>query len=215
MASATSTVKRQNHRVHPCKRTSKDALLKFLLSRDDQQSVLIVTAHDPEAISKLFTDESVTVLSDTALLQSPELQCDLLISYDLPDSGDIYMNRLTHATKSALILLTGDEQQLLYPVETLLGRTLIQEVITGFEPDFGVVAPVKEKSFKNRDKEPQRENKHSDKKRSDSKRNDKTFKKEDKRPARKEKPSHPKAPVSDRPARKITGKSFKQHKESK
>jgi hypothetical protein len=135
MSSATVSVKRQNHRVHPCPTLRKPELLTLLLERNSESAILIVTANDPEPIQKAVSGENVTVISDGALADAPDLQCDLLISYDLPDTAAVYMARLSHAKTHALILLDPKEQERLYPIETRLGRSLMQETISGFEPE--------------------------------------------------------------------------------
>lgn len=137
MPSPTLLVKRQNHRVHLCSPERKDELLELLLERNAELSILVVTTNEAETIRSAVGSENVTVLSDEELLEC-ELKFDLLISYDLPQSPRLYAERLVHAKTHALVLLDPNEQKLLYPIETLLGRTLMKEPISGFDP-----APVK------------------------------------------------------------------------
>ncbi len=135
MSSTTVSVKRNKHRVHPCKHEQKHELLNFLISSNTEKSILVVTANDPEDIQKMISDEDTIVISDTALGDSPELQCDLLISYDLPETAIAYMVRLSRAKTDALILLDPKEHKSLYAIERLLGRTIMQEMISGLESD--------------------------------------------------------------------------------
>ena len=151
MSSSTPSVKRQNHRVHPCLPERKPELLNTLLRQNEKLNILVVAVDNPEAVACAATQDNVTVTSDIALAETPQLQCDLLISYDLPESAEAYMARLSHAKTHALILLDPKEQKSLYPIERLLGRTLVQEIIDGFDPE-PVISPKEEtKAFKPRD----------------------------------------------------------------
>jgi hypothetical protein len=133
MSSATLSVKRQNHRVHPCDPQRKPELLNLLIARHPDERILVVTAQDPETLTGIVTADNVAVACDAALTPERTTQYDLLISYDLPDSAAAYMTRLAQVTTYARILLDPAEQNRLYPIETLLGRTILQEVIEGFE----------------------------------------------------------------------------------
>lgn len=145
MPSATTpALKRQNHRIHPCTGARKNDLLNHLIGQYAGKSILIVAAGD---LAQLNTPENADVILTTDLLlaQSPELKCDVVISYNLPDKAIIYMSRFARAREYALILLGAEDQKLLYPIETLLGRTITQEAISGFEPDFGIAVEQKSK----------------------------------------------------------------------
>lgn len=179
MSSTTVSVKRHNHRVHPCASERKEELLKFLITRNAGLSILVVTANDPVPIQNMVSDEHIIVMSDAALTDAPELQCDLLISYDLPEKAIAYMARLSRTKTHALILLDPKEQKQLYPIETLLGRNIMQETISGYEPDSAVKAAKERKNYK--DKNPKHEykprqnsnrpdRKHDDKRERDDKR---------------------------------------------
>ena len=143
-----SSVKRHNHRVHPCTAKQKNALLNVLIAKDDIPSILIVTANDTEHIDITGHHENATVMSDADLAASTEITCNLLISYDLPRDPAAYMLRLERAQHAALILLDEDERALLYPIESLLGRTLIQEQLHGFEATFAMKPEVTERTYK-------------------------------------------------------------------
>ncbi len=134
MSSDTISVKRHNHCVHPCDTKRKNELLNFLLKNNTDKSILIVTSDEIEELKNL-ANENVTVLTDSELTKDNKLKCDMLISYDLPDTSIVYMVRLAHAIIYASILLDEGEHKKLYPIETLLERALKQEVIKGFEPD--------------------------------------------------------------------------------
>jgi ATP-dependent RNA helicase RhlE len=134
MSSTTLSVKRQNHRVHPCAPERKPELLNVLLARHAGEKVLIVTAGEPQTLQE-FAGETVTVTDDRQLEALPQEPYDLLVSYDLPANAADYLMRLARVKTSAAILLDPAEQSRLYPIETLLGRTLMQETIAGFEPE--------------------------------------------------------------------------------
>jgi superfamily II DNA/RNA helicase len=144
-----TSIKRQNHRAHPCKSERKNELLNILLTSNADSSILVVTANDPSLIQNSISSDNVVIISDTALAEKPELLVDLLISYDLPLAAEDYITRLSHTKTHALILLDESEQKDLYPIETLVGRTVIQEVIIGFEPD--KIVKEAEKTFKPRE----------------------------------------------------------------
>lgn len=192
MSTPEISVKRQYHRAHPCSKDRKTELLKLLIERNKELSILVVTSKDQEEIQSAISDENVTVTSDELLSESAETKYDMLISYDVPDGADVYMNRLTYAKTNALLLLSKDEQQKLYPIETILKRTLLQEIITGFDQE---VIVAEEKKVYKRD-ESRRDSKPYDKKPNDDKRHVRksevsksrdSYKsdRDDKRPARK------------------------------
>ena len=127
--SSQTTLKRHNHRVHPCKDEKKEELLKLLLSKNSDKKIIVVTSSE----SELTTDqENVSIVSDKELYNNPALRCELLISYDLPEKAIVYMSRITKSDSHALILLDPNEEKLLHPIETLNGRTIMQELIEGF-----------------------------------------------------------------------------------
>ena len=129
MPSQTPTLKRHNHRVHPCKDEKKESLLQLLLSQNNDKNIIVVTS----LTSELTTEhKNVTILSDEELIAIPDLQCEMLISYDLPSKAIKYMARIAHTSTYALILVNPSEEKLLHPIETLIGRTLMQELIEGF-----------------------------------------------------------------------------------
>lgn len=129
MSNQTPTLKRHNHRVHPCKDEKKEELLQLLLSQNNDKNIIVATS----AKSELSTEqENVRILSDEELTAAPDAQCDMLISYDLPSKAIKYMARIAHTDTYALILVNPSEERLLHPIETLIGRTLMQELIEGF-----------------------------------------------------------------------------------
>ena len=133
MSTTEISIKHNNHRVHPCPSEKKLELLNLLIKKNSKMKITIVTANNLELLKKTINEGNITVVDDNELIKSNDLISELLISYDLPDRAIIYMARLAKATGAALILLDSSEQKELYPIETLLGRAIKQEVVAGFE----------------------------------------------------------------------------------
>ena len=140
-----SEIQRKNHRIHPCNTERKNELLNFLLPLYADKKILILTAQNPKNI-QITNPINVTIATDDELIASEKSTYDVLISYDLPEKAILYMTRFAHAREIALILLGAEDQKNLYGIETLLGRTIIQEPIVGFEPDFGIAVEQKSKA---------------------------------------------------------------------
>lgn len=129
---STPTLKRHNHRVHPCKIEKKEELLQLLLSQNATKKIIVVTSEKSELTTE---QENVSIVSDKELYNTPELRCELLISYDLPSKAIIYMSRITKSDSHAIIFLDPSEEKLLHPIETLHGRTIMLEHIEGFSEE--------------------------------------------------------------------------------
>ena len=153
----SSTIKRQNHRIHPCNTEQKNALIQFLIQQHNGKNILIVTSNEVEGLADLANTKNITLLSDAELAKSPDLRCDVLISYDLPEKAILYMSRFARAGEYALILLDTEDQKRLYPIELLNGRTIVQEVIKGFEPNFGIAVENVQKAQVKAEKEARKE----------------------------------------------------------
>jgi len=157
-------IKRQNHRVHPCQSEQKLELLKVLIEANSDKEIVVLTCKESAPI--IEANKNVTVFEDKTLPSKAEKKYDLLISFDLPNSVKEYMLRIVHVKTAAVILLDTDEQHKLYPIETVLGRTILQEIITGFDSTPKVIEVIEEKeSFKQR-----KEFKRDDRNFNDSKR---------------------------------------------
>ena len=148
MSSTTPALKRHNHRVHPCQAEKKDELLKLLIEKNAQLNILVVTSGDKEKIQNAQNSKNVTILTDEELLDAKELKAELVISYDLPDKAIKYMARIAHSSTYALILLDPSEERLLYSIETLIGRTIMQESIEGFGPKVALKEESVKKEYK-------------------------------------------------------------------
>lgn len=127
------TIKHNKHRIHPCPSDKKLSLLDMLIGQNSSLKIVVVTANETKAIKEAVAARNVTVLNDEELTALPELACELIISYELPQTAQLYISRLTKSTDSAIVLLDISEQKELYPIETLLGRVIKQEIIAGFE----------------------------------------------------------------------------------
>ena len=151
---STPTLKRHNHRVHPCKSEKRDELLELLLSKNSNKQIIVVTSTKTELTT---SQANVTIVSDEELAASTDLKCDLLISYDLPQKAITYMARIARTSTYATIILDASQEKLIHPIETLIGRTIMQELVEGFSE---VVVqkeaqPIK-KEFKPRDDRPKK-----------------------------------------------------------
>jgi hypothetical protein len=131
MSSAKPTIKPNNHRVHPCPNDRKLALAHELVAKNLGEDIIVVTSGDPRIIQETLKDTKV--VDDKTLIKDKDLTCTLLISFDVPLKAVIYMARLSHTTSKAVLILNESEQKLLYPIETLLGRVIKQEIVSGFE----------------------------------------------------------------------------------
>ncbi len=147
MSAATTTIKRHNHRIHPCEASKKQELLKHLSTLYSDKSILIVSAANNGL--KEIEDQMITLSDDASLKEIEARQWDILISFDLPAKAEDYLTRLACAKEMALILMDQKEQALLYAIEKLLGKNIKQELIQGFEPKTQVAkSPAKHRPTK-------------------------------------------------------------------
>ena len=187
MSSTTPTIKPNNHRVHPCPNDRKLALAHQLVAQNLNEDIIVVTSGDPRIIQETLT--GIKVVDDKTLIKDKDLTCTLLISFDVPLKAVIYMARLSHTTSKAVLLLNESEQKLLYPIETLLGRVIKQDVISGFEYEVkekpktdGRPAPkslskekikeIAKKNYEEKTGEPKPKKEYSDKPKRDYKKDD-------------------------------------------
>lgn len=139
----SSAILRKNHRIHPCDTTKKMDLLTHLVAQYPDKKILVIST---TSLGKLELSKNITIIRDNDLDSSNKNRFDILISYDLPEKAITYMTRLAQAREMAFILLGNDDQKYLYGIETLLGRTIIQETIAGFEPSFGIEVEAQSKA---------------------------------------------------------------------
>jgi len=193
MANAAPILKRHNHRVHPCKTEKKEELLKLLLEKNAQNDILVVTSQKTELSTEF---DNVTILSDEELAKATELKVDLLISYDLPDKAITYMSRLAYTKTHALILLDPSEEKSLHPIETLNGRTIMQELVEGFS-EIPEVKQAQPKRKEDSNSKPREFKSYGDKKPWDDK-GKKPYKKDDSRGGKKPWEDKEKKPWGDK-----------------
>lgn len=132
MSNSQIIIKHNKHRIHPCPNDKKLSLVALLLEQNSTTNIVVVSSVDVEQIKEIAEPKNIVVINDDELAKSPDLMCDLLISYDLP-SADIYMSRLSRAKDGAIILLDINEQKNLYPIETILKRVIRQDILVGYE----------------------------------------------------------------------------------
>lgn len=140
---SVSSIKRHNHRVHACEKSRKQELLQHLITLYAGKSILVVSAANTTTTQ--IEDKNLTLSNDEELAKMDKRQWDVLISFDLPKIPQNYLARLEHTNEIALIMIDANEQTLLYPIETLVGKNLPREVIPGFEIK---AAPAKPEAYR-------------------------------------------------------------------
>jgi hypothetical protein len=133
MSSLLSSIKPNNHKIHPCISERKVALCLAIILKNKNKNIIITTAGDTKVLEDEISFENVKIFTDKDLIQNNKESCELLISFDLPNKAIIYDARLVHTSSNAILLLSKNEQALLYPIETLFGRVIKQEIIDGYE----------------------------------------------------------------------------------
>ncbi|WP_345991631.1 hypothetical protein [Sulfurimonas sp. HSL-1716] len=161
---SSSAIKRHNHRVLPCDKDRKIELINFLIEKNSDLDIAIIAKETIDDFKAVSSNERVKILDDSRL----DSKYDLIINYDLPKDAQQYLNRISLAKTYAFILLDPEEQKLLYPIETLLGRSLVEEVIKKFETtqsqERKKAKAKKEKKAKRFEKERQKERDKEEKK---------------------------------------------------
>ena len=102
------TIKRQNHRLHPCSASNKQALLSFLLESRLPNSTLILCS-DSSLDTLKANIPNYTVISDSQLssITSP---VETLINYDFPEKALNYIVRIKNA--GTYVLTLADEEEM-------------------------------------------------------------------------------------------------------
>ena len=132
MPSNTITIKPNNHRIYQCPNEKKIELLNKLLEESSSKDIIVVCSGDAQKIKEVLNNKDITVLEDREFVQNKELQCEFLISYDMPIKDIVYIARVAKATQKAVMLLAESEQKELHSIESLLGRAIKQESLEGF-----------------------------------------------------------------------------------
>jgi len=133
MSAEAITIKPTNHRVHPCPNSKKIELINKLILENNSSDIIVVASVDVKGIKEALDNKDIKVMGDKEFVTSKDLTCETLISFDAPQKAIIYSARVIKATQKAYLLLDESEQKLLYPIETLLGRVIKQEILSGFE----------------------------------------------------------------------------------
>ena len=126
------TIKRNHHWLYHSEPSRKQEMLTQLISQYADKSILIVVSHKENF--SLEVAENITVKTDDEIIDEDAQQFDLIIHADLPAEASQYIKRLSCAKELSLGLLLAKESQLLYQIETMLGRTILQKHLEGFEP---------------------------------------------------------------------------------
>lgn len=178
MSSTTPTIKRHNHIVYPCVIQKKDELLITLLEKNSSKKIIVVTTKDAAQIQKRINKEEINIVDDD-VLNTSDMKADIIISYDLPTDPAVYLQRVTHTNTEAIILADVSENEFLYAIETMQGRTIRQEILKEFgaqEPkvqeqktSYEKKAPAKNYEKKDYKKDYKKPNKWDAKKKSESK----------------------------------------------
>jgi len=143
MSTNSITIKANNHRIHPVSPAKKAQLVSFLLEQNPELSILLCVSEKSLLPQELQENQNFTLLLDSELETIADKSYAFVISYDLPADSQLYIQRVSKASQKAVLLLDTNEQNKLYPLETLLGRTIKQEPIEGFTEESKVV-PKKE-----------------------------------------------------------------------
>ena len=133
MSATQITIKPNNHRVYQCPTDKKVELLNNVISENEKLNIVVALSKDVEIIKDMIQNKDVKVIEDRDLVKDKNLSCELMISFDMPIKGIVYMARVAKATQKAIFLVDVSEQKGLHDIEMLLGRSIKQDIISGFE----------------------------------------------------------------------------------
>jgi hypothetical protein len=133
MSTSSITIKPNNHRVYQCPADKKVELLNKVIAENEKLEIIVACSKDVEIIKNMLQNQKITVIEDRDLIKNKELSCELLISFDMPIKGIVYMARVAKATQKAIFFIDESEQKGLHDIEMLLGRSIKQDIIDGFE----------------------------------------------------------------------------------
>ncbi len=132
MSTPAITIKRHNHLFYHCTPERRLEMLKQLITSHADQTILIAVSKGVEALPQNLPD-NVSIMSDDEIMAADDVRCDVIIHADLPLKALHYIKRLSCATDKSVGILTPNETSLLYPIESLLGRSIMQKELEGFE----------------------------------------------------------------------------------
>lgn len=147
------SIKHNKHRAFPTLEEKKLDLLQKLISDNADKSIILVSSLEDSTLSDAISASNVKVIDDKTLYKDKELKADLLISYDVPEKSIVYISRLSHTTEGAIVLVSKEQEKLLYPIETLLGRAIKQEVLGEFSDVTALKTPEEREAIKTRKRE--------------------------------------------------------------
>ena len=147
------SIKHNKHRAYPVNTDKKITLLQHLVNENASKSIIVVSSDENSEIKETIVAQNVTIIDDKTLYKDKELKADLLISFDVPEKSIVYISRLSHSTDAAIVLVSKNEEPLLYPVETLLGRAIKQEVLAEFSDVTQLQTPQEREAKKERKRE--------------------------------------------------------------
>jgi len=157
MPQITISIKPNNHRIYQCPYDKKEKLLNKIIQESSSKDILVVCSSEPQTLKAKLKNQDIRVIEDRELVKDKDLQCDFLISYDMPIEAIVYMARVSKALSGAVMLLDESEQKALHAIESLLGRAIKQERVEGFEypqkEKKSVERPVRKKLSKEEIKE--------------------------------------------------------------
>ena len=158
---SSATIKRHNHRVLPCNTERKIELINFLIKNNSKLTIVIVSKEVINNFEDISLNEKVTIITDTQLSDAIASKFDMLINYDLPQDPQVYLKRLELARVYSFVLLDPADHAELYPIETTLGRVLVQDPIKAFETtqskEIKIAKAKKEKKAKRYEEELKKE----------------------------------------------------------
>ena len=158
---SSATIKRHNHRVLPCNIERKIELINFLIKNNSKLSIVIVSKEVISNFENITLNEKVNLTTDVQFNDNITSEFDMLINYDLPQDPQEYLKRLELATTYSFVLLDPADHAQLYPIETTLGRVLVQDPIKAFETtqskEIKIAKAKKEKKAKRYEEELKKE----------------------------------------------------------
>ncbi len=165
---SSATIKRHNHRVLPCNTERKIELINFLINNNRQLEIVIVSKESINIFKDISLNEKVKITTDAQFSSDITSEFDMLLSYDLPEDPQEYLKRLELTKTYSFILLDPADHAQLYPIETTLGRVLVQEPLKAFETtqskDIKIAKAKKEKKAKRFEQELAKEKEKKEKK---------------------------------------------------
>jgi len=129
----TLSIKANNHRVYQCPTEKKIELLQRLIEENKGANIIVVSAYNTAKIQEALENTEIKIFQDKELIKEKELQCDIVIGFDMPIKNIVYMARASKAKEKSFMLLDESEQKELHFIEMLLGRAIKQESVAGFE----------------------------------------------------------------------------------